>query len=1053
MVLYSEEEWHTLLPAQLIQRNGCRVPDGPVFAYSPGAGELKFITWFEFASAVNAVKHTLTPTITEKSSKFNKPVVVGILANLDTVTYNALAWGIISAGGVAFLISTRNSAAAVSHLLLKTSCGIVITSKDPAIVQLANQALANDGHENVLKLDAPTFEDLLKGNHTPSEPSVPQAEDYDKPIMIGHSSGSTSHPKPCWRTSRMLLGWALNIDVPGEDMSKNRLAVHGVPMFHGLGFSLLIWAARTGMTLCVFPPQTPPITPSPGNCLTSAVATESTMIISVPFFVELWSRDAASTEHMKNLKAVIFGGGPLNKKIGDSLSRMGVRLLSLYGMAEGGPLSAIPIPPPGDLDWNWLNVNPRCDTRFIPQDDQGLFELVFVEAPTHLIAASNTEIDGKRALATNDLVIRHPTNPMRFRVYGRKDDQIMHSNGEKTNPGPIEIIVTRDSLVDYAVVFGRGRDQAGILVQPSKGKQFDPHDEIALAQYRNMIWPSIEVANEFSPAHSRIFKEMIVVTDPSKPMELTAKMTPRRQIVINAYEKDINEAYAAVEESSQLYAGNEKLEWNRDGILQFIRSIIHGVTNNGHIPDEEDLFAYGVDSLKATYIRNAILKVIRAKKSDLASLISQNFVYGHPTAASLTRAILDLSHGNLDKMESRTKELVKMERLVKEFSVDFAVHQPKDGYDQSNGEIVLVTGTTGGFGSYLLAFLATSVEVEHIYAVNRPSDTGKSLSDRQKEALTHRGLEPDIADLPKVTLLECDISQPRLGLNPDMYEKLRDSITLIIHNAWRVHFNMALDSFVPLIRGVRNLIDLSLCSPYTSPPRIIFASSIGIFRNWESLQRPLEIGVEKPEVSLGSGYAESKWISERILDNAAETTPLRPVIVRIGQLTSNASGAWNSTDWVPALVSSGQILDGLPSRRDKIAWISHEVAAAALFEFRTTSYRYLHLAHPNPIPWMEVFEVFSQVLNLPLITWSEWLERLRNDSSGAEKNPAIHLLDFYERASPVPLENRESLGMPLLTLTQALQSSSTLTKETAKKISRKDVIQWIFYWKQVGLLC
>ncbi|KIJ54681.1 hypothetical protein M422DRAFT_240764 [Sphaerobolus stellatus SS14] len=53
---------------------------------------------------------------------------------------------------------------------------------------------------------------------------------------------------------------------------------------------------------------------------------------------------------------------------------------------------------------------------------------------------------------------------------------------------------------------------------------------------------------------------------------------------------------------------------------------------------------------------------------------------------------------------------------------------------------------------------------------------------RQKEGLTHRGLEPDIADLPEFTLLECDISQPRLGLDPAVYEKLRDSITLIIHN-------------------------------------------------------------------------------------------------------------------------------------------------------------------------------------------------------------------------------------------------------------------------------
>lgn len=37
------------------------------------------------------------------------------------------------------------------------------------------------------------------------------------------------------------------------------------------------------------------------------------------------------------------------------------------------------------------------------------------------------------AYATNDLLIPHPTQKGFYRIYGRKDDQLMHSTGEKVD--------------------------------------------------------------------------------------------------------------------------------------------------------------------------------------------------------------------------------------------------------------------------------------------------------------------------------------------------------------------------------------------------------------------------------------------------------------------------------------------------------------------------------------------------------------------------------------------------------------------------------------------
>ena len=54
----------------------------------------------------------------------------------------------------------------------------------------------------------------------------------------------------------------------------------------------------------------------------------------------------------------------------------------------------------------------------------------------------NTQIDGRNAYATSDLLVPHPTKSGLWKIYGRKDDQIMLSTGEKTNPGPLGKTIT-----------------------------------------------------------------------------------------------------------------------------------------------------------------------------------------------------------------------------------------------------------------------------------------------------------------------------------------------------------------------------------------------------------------------------------------------------------------------------------------------------------------------------------------------------------------------------------------------------------------------------------
>jgi thioester reductase-like protein len=68
-----------------------------------------------------------------------------------------------------------------------------------------------------------------------------------------------------------------------------------------------------------------------------------------------------------------------------------------------------------------------------------------------------------------------------------------------------------------------------------------------------------------------------------------------------------------------------------------------------------------------------------------------------------------------------------------------------------------------------------------------------------------------------------------------------------------------------------------------------------------------------PEVAVGTGYGESKWVSERLLEVAAAESPLEPTIIRVGQICGGPNGFWNEKEWVPSLIRSSVHLNCLPS--------------------------------------------------------------------------------------------------------------------------------------------
>ena len=178
--------------------------------------------------------------------------------------------------------------------------------------------------------------------------------------------------------------------------------------------------------------------------------------------------------------------------------------------------------------------------------------------------------------------------------------------------------------------------------------------------------------------------------------------------------------------------------------------------------------------------------------------------------------------------------------------------------------VVLLTGSTGGLGSYLLASLLNREDVAVVYAFNRPSTSG-TIQHRQRAAFEDRGLDTAVLESEKLIYVEGDAARPNLSLDDRTYGEIRDSVTLVVHNAWRLDFNLALSSFEGNVRGTRHLIDLARASRWAVKPRFLFTSSVASAQGWDKSRGafPEEVHLDAG-VAVGPGYGASKYVSERV---------------------------------------------------------------------------------------------------------------------------------------------------------------------------------------------
>ncbi|KAL8980929.1 MAG: hypothetical protein Q9205_004133 [Flavoplaca limonia] len=906
------------------------------------------------------------------------------------------------------------------------------------------------------------YKDLLAGDVVPVVPFEKSfAEARHDPCLVLHTSGTTGYPKMIVLTHDALATMDALWLVPplnGREcflrtMAANRRIYLAMPFFHMAGFSIAIILSLCSNSVVVFGPGDRPVSvPLVEQVLANA---NVTCAMLPPSILEEMSKSEAALQRLSLLKAVYYGGASVSRAAGTSIAQR-TRLFNQIGSTESVVLITHDTDPE---DFQYLHFNVRRNgITFRETSEKGLYEQFVVRDPNVAVHQGPFKIfPNLEEYATKDLYTKHPTKPNHWLFHGRADDVIVFANGEKWNPCGAEAHIRRHPLVSMVLIAGQGRLQPAAIIELTDAV-FESN--FLKPQLIDNIWPLIVEANSDSPAHCQIVKSHVILSDARKPFQRAGKGTMRRPATLDMYKMELDDLYTRMESGETSSKPDTIDVTNKPALQNFIRSICLAMTGNKELSNDADIFNAGADSLQ-------VIVAVQRIKSRLSSAgiqleaVTPSLIYSYPTINTLFSSVSGLTKTRYGGTPpQKAPQAVEMSRMMDRYSGQLLRGGRACSISSMDSLVVILTGSTGSLGSYLLDTLMRQENVLKIYCLNRTADGMK----RQTASNGARGLSADWTG-KDVRFLQADLSKPCFHLERSIYEVMISEVNLVLHNQWQVDFNLILSSFEPHIQGTCNLINFSAKS--TRNARIFFMSSVSTIQNWD--QR----GCKVPEAFLpdltlpGGGYGQSKAVASLLLEEASRTSGIGGAVIRVGQISGpvrSLEGAWNPQEWLPTLIATSKFLRCLPgdlATMNTIDWVPVDIMAEVLVELALTPVsatarmpqdgqmmRMFHAVNPRSCEWQDLLPAVQESLgqDLPVIPFEGWVQKLQDSVDAkemdADVHPGVKLTPFFQGMVRDRQRAKESVR---LVTTETEQCSTTLRDLEPVRV------EWMKIWlKQWG---
>lgn len=785
-------------------------------------------------------------------------------------------------------------------------------------------------------------------------------------------------------------------------------------------------------------------------------------------------------ENLRRLNAVIYGGGPLPREAGDVI-RSVTNIYSFMGSSEMYSVVTNIIE---QEDWEYFAFNEMMGSE-LRSHSVGLWELYLVRRPElEDYQGIFSTFPALQEYRTNDLYSKHATKAGLWRYQGRADDIITLTNGEKLNPVTMEHLIGKHPEVAAVIVAGQARFQTALLVEAKNPPMTTSQRETL----RRNLWPLVVEANKGCPAHGRLSIDLILFADPAKPFSKSQKGTVQRRLTLHLYEKELNGLYDAAKQGTELHLDRPNMQ-NARSLQEWLRISIDRVTGWA-VEGATDLFSLGVDSLQVLQLVKEINAAL-SKADASVEKVSAKTIYSYPTLEKLSgeihRIAVSQASNQINQYSRVSASVEEMQNLFLTISKDMPIKSQCNSRKRSTDQIcVLLTGSTGHIGSSVFNSILSNAKVHKIFCLNR----FENAEERQRAGQAAKNMCTEWSP-SRVHFLTGTLSKECFGLNARLYDDMLQNVSHIVHNAWVVDFNLSLSSFgEEQIRGVLQLLHFSARSKLRAC--LSFLSSISAVLNWNQAgSSPIpELIIKDWSVAEPLGYAQSKYVAERLLESAT-ATGIPCVVWRIGQVAGPViveGSMWNRREWLPSLIVSSLFLGKIPSSlgpNNKIEWIPVDILSEIIMDFllgqakmtphdlpteidlanrsdhqisggmavasAARSPPVYNLVNPRSTTWQSllptILAYYTDTGNpLETVTLREWVDALQTSVSNVDHsdhslsaNPAAKLLGFFQT-----LAEREAVLGPSFETTQATRASITL--RDLKPVNPEWMVRWLKQW-------
>ncbi|MYY08226.1 type I polyketide synthase [Streptomyces sp. SID4919] len=345
----------------------------------------------------------------------------------------------------------------------------------------------------------------------------------------------------------------------------------------------------------------------------------------------------------------------------------------------------------------------------------------------------------------------------------------------------------------------------------------------------------------------------------------------------------------------------------RRRVLDLVRTeagTVLGHPDPGAIRDQRSFTELGYDSLNAVELRNRLGFLTGLR-------LPTTLVFDHPTVTALAGYLLTalVREGGADG------------EPVADPGVDFAAETVLADDIRPAGEVhrvatdprtVLLTGATGFLGAYLLRDLMRTTGAT-VRCLVRAAD-GTAGLERLRSNLEWYGLLDQI-DPARLSVVVGDLALPGLGLAPGLFDELARTVDSVYHAGAAVNWVQPYATVrAANVSGTEEI--LRLAARHRTVP-VHHVSTLGVYAGRESDGSAIKVSDPAgPGGSLPTGYTQSKWVAEQLVE-LARGRGLPVSVYRVDLISGDhGTGACQTHDFVwltlKGILQAGTVPEDIP---------------------------------------------------------------------------------------------------------------------------------------------